>query len=90
LWFLRNVAPQLLVYCQKYSVSGLYVIGHSLGSATAAILTIMLMDYLDEFKENGGDGFNLECFGYAPACCLDLKLAETYKVKKKKKATQLL
>ncbi|CAO3600254.1 unnamed protein product [Absidia cylindrospora] len=78
-WFLRNVAPQLLVYCQKYSVSGLYIIGHSLGSATAAILTILLMDYLDEFKEKGGDGFTLECFGYAPACCLDLTLAETYK-----------
>ncbi|KAI8083036.1 uncharacterized protein BX664DRAFT_339672 [Halteromyces radiatus] len=79
MWFLRNVAPQLLVYCRKYSVSRLYIIGHSLGSATAAILTMMLMDYLDEFKEQGGEGFTLECFGYAPACCLDLKLAEKYK-----------
>lgn len=80
MWFLRNVAPQLLVYCQQYSVSNLYIIGHSLGSATASILTMLLMDYFDEFKEKCGDAFNMECFGYAPACCLDLNLAESYKV----------
>jgi hypothetical protein len=41
---------------------------------------MLLMDYSDEFKEKCGGGFNMECFGYAPACCLDINLAEAYKV----------
>ncbi|KAI9299874.1 hypothetical protein BJ944DRAFT_244744 [Cunninghamella echinulata] len=71
------VAPQLLSYCRQYSTTGLYIVGHSLGAATASILTILLMDYLEEFKQV--DDFILKCYGYGPACGLSLELAESYK-----------
>ncbi|CAO3649096.1 unnamed protein product [Cunninghamella blakesleeana] len=80
-WFLKMIAPQLLMYCKQYATTGLYVVGHSLGAATASILTILLMDYIDEFKQltNGDDEFTLKCYGYGPACGLSLELAELYK-----------
>ncbi|KAI9483327.1 MAG: hypothetical protein EXX96DRAFT_557738 [Benjaminiella poitrasii] len=78
IWFLRHVAPQLIAYANEHSTTGLFIVGHSLGGATAAILTIMLMDYIDEFRQ-GNDEFKLQCFGYAPACGLSLDLAEKYK-----------
>ncbi|KAI7903957.1 uncharacterized protein BX663DRAFT_505867 [Cokeromyces recurvatus] len=78
IWFLRHVAPQLIAYTNEHSTTGLIIVGHSLGGATAAILTIMLMDYIDEFRK-GKDEFKLQCFGYAPACGLSLDLAEKYK-----------
>ncbi|KAG0174874.1 hypothetical protein DFQ28_006748 [Apophysomyces sp. BC1034] len=79
MWFFRHVAPQLVAYSNEHSTSALYIVGHSLGAATAAILTIMLVDYLDEFRRDTNDKFVLKCFGYAPACCLSLELSEKYK-----------
>lgn len=78
MWFFRHVAPQLIAYCNEHSTTGLVIVGHSLGAATAAILTIILTDYLDEFRQQGE--FELKCFGYAPACGLSLDLAEKYSV----------
>lgn len=63
----------------EHETSSLIVVGHSLGAATAAILTDMLIDHLKEFQEKI-EGFNLKCFGYAPACGLSLELAEKHKV----------
>ncbi|KAL0095662.1 hypothetical protein F4703DRAFT_1825992 [Phycomyces blakesleeanus] len=79
MWFFRNVAPQLIAYSNEHSTSALYIVGHSLGAATAAILTIMLIDYLDEFRKGTDVDFSLKCFGYAPACGLSLNLSEKYK-----------
>ncbi|KAI9021001.1 hypothetical protein CLU79DRAFT_208354 [Phycomyces nitens] len=79
MWFFRNVAPQLIAYSNEHSTSALYIVGHSLGAATAAILTIMLVDYLDEFRKGTDVEFSLRCFGYAPACGLSLNLSEKYK-----------
>ncbi|KAF7730870.1 hypothetical protein EC973_001388 [Apophysomyces ossiformis] len=79
MWFFRHVAPQLMAYCKEHSASALYIVGHSLGAATAAILTILLIDYLDEFRNETSKDFVLKCFGYAPACCLSLELSEKYK-----------
>ncbi|GAA5811701.1 hypothetical protein MFLAVUS_005142 [Mucor flavus] len=77
MWFFRHVAPQLIAYSNEHSTTGLVIVGHSLGAATAAILTIILTDYMDEFKQNKEE-FELKCFGYAPACGLSLDLAEKY------------
>lgn len=83
LWFFRNVAPQLIAYTNQHATSALYIVGHSLGSSTAAILTIMLLDYIDEFRKsadsNDNQDFQIKCFGYAPACGLSLELSERYK-----------
>ncbi|GAA5798336.1 hypothetical protein HPULCUR_003738 [Helicostylum pulchrum] len=77
MWFFRHVAPQLIAYSNEHSTTGLVIVGHSLGAATAAILTIILTDYMDEFKQDKEE-FELKCFGYAPACGLSLDLAEKY------------
>ncbi|KAI8070499.1 hypothetical protein BC940DRAFT_366067 [Gongronella butleri] len=79
LWFFHHVGPKLIAYCNAHSTSALYIVGHSLGAATAAILTIMLLDYMDEFKNGKDTDFTLQCFGYAPACALSLNLSERYK-----------
>ncbi|KAI8991932.1 hypothetical protein BDF20DRAFT_76604 [Mycotypha africana] len=78
IWFFRNIAPQLIAYSNEHSTTGLIIVGHSLGAATAAILTIILMDYIDEFRR-GKDEFSIQCYGYAPACGLSLELAKKYK-----------
>lgn len=79
MWFFRHVAPQLIAYSNEHSTRGLIIVGHSLGAATAAILTIILTDYIDEFRQ-GKEEFMLKCYGYAPACGLSLDIAEKYKV----------
>ena len=79
-WFFRHVAPQLVAYCNEHSTNALYIVGHSLGAATAAILTIMLVDFIDEFRGSDCDEFTLKCFGYAPACGLSLDISEKYQV----------
>ncbi|KAF7727403.1 hypothetical protein EC973_007567 [Apophysomyces ossiformis] len=79
MWFFRNVAPQLVAYTNEHSTSALYIVGHSLGAATAAILTIMLLDFIDEFQKGKSEKFILKGFGYAPACALSLDLSERYK-----------
>ncbi|GAB5591151.1 hypothetical protein Unana1_06051 [Umbelopsis nana] len=83
LWFFRNVAPQLIAYTNQHATSALYIVGHSLGSSTAAILTIMLLDYIDEFRKSAdhsdNQDFQIKCFGFAPACGLSLELSERYK-----------
>ncbi|KAI8098270.1 uncharacterized protein B0P05DRAFT_521149 [Gilbertella persicaria] len=76
--FFRHVVPQLVAYSNEHSTTGLVIVGHSLGAATAAILTIILMDCLDEFRK-GKEEFSLKCYCYAPACGLSLDLAEKYK-----------
>ncbi|KAL0091788.1 hypothetical protein J3Q64DRAFT_1819449 [Phycomyces blakesleeanus] len=79
-WLFRHVAPQLVTYANENSVSALHIVGHSLGAATAAILTIMLLDHIDEFpKDKEGNPFVIRCFGYAPACGLSIDLSERYK-----------
>jgi hypothetical protein len=85
MWFFRHVAPQLVAYSNEHSTSGLVIVGHSLGAATAAILTIILTDYMDEFRKGKEEEFSLRCYCYAPACGLSLELAEQYKVSKPKK-----
>lgn len=54
--------------------------GHSLGASTAAILTIMLQDYINEFRKGKDGDFSIYSIGYAPACGLSLDLANKYKV----------
>lgn len=80
MWFFHHLGPKLIAYCNKHSISTLYIVGHSLGAATASLLTIMLLDYMDELQKGNSVPFTLQCFGYAPACCVSLDLAEKYKV----------
>ncbi|KAL9560076.1 hypothetical protein PS6_000410 [Mucor atramentarius] len=78
-WFFRHVAPKLIAYVNKHSTTSLYIVGHSLGASTSAILTIMLQDYISEFRQGKDGDFSIYSVGYAPACGLSLNLANKYK-----------
>ncbi|GAA5807175.1 hypothetical protein MFLAVUS_000529 [Mucor flavus] len=78
-WFFRHIAPKLIAYVNKHSTTSLYIVGHSLGASTAAILTIMLQDYINEFRKGKDGEFSIYSIGYAPACGLSLDLANKYK-----------
>lgn len=79
-WFFRHIAPKLIAYVNKHSTTSLYIVGHSLGASTSAILTIMLQDYINEFRKGNDGDFSIHSIGYAPACGLSLDLANKYKV----------
>ncbi|EPB86325.1 hypothetical protein HMPREF1544_06864 [Mucor circinelloides 1006PhL] len=78
-WFFRHIAPKLIAYVNKHSTTSLYIVGHSLGASTSAILTIMLQDYISEFRQGKDGDFSIYSVGYAPACGLSLNLANKYK-----------
>ncbi|CEP10330.1 hypothetical protein [Parasitella parasitica] len=78
-WFFRHIAPKLIAYVNKHSTTSLYIVGHSLGASTSAILTIMLLDYINEFRQGKDGDFSIYSVGYAPACGLSLDLANRYK-----------
>ncbi|CAO3625422.1 unnamed protein product [Mucor fragilis] len=78
-WFFRHIAPKLIAYVNKHSTTSLYIVGHSLGASTSAILTIMLQDYIKEFRQGKDGDFSIYSVGYAPACGLSLNLANKYK-----------
>ncbi|KAI9256711.1 hypothetical protein BY458DRAFT_479980 [Sporodiniella umbellata] len=78
IWFFQSVMPQLLTLMNESNATLLIIVGHSLGAATAAILTDLLMSHKKELEEKV-HGFDLKCFGYAPACGQSLELAERHK-----------
>mmetsp|Transcript_20664 Transcript_20664/g.39232 ORF Transcript_20664/g.39232 Transcript_20664/m.39232 type:complete len:771 (-) Transcript_20664:222-2534(-) len=61
-WLLGEVSPVLVhLYTQGYQVT---IVGHSLGAAVAALLTIMLRPQIS----------NLFCYGYGTPACVDERL----------------
>src|SRR3954468_23477753 len=83
LWFMTHVVPQLIAYANTHETTALYIVGHSLGAGTAAILTMMLLDHVDEFNRGRetplSEPFRIRCFGYAPACAVSMDLSERYR-----------
>ncbi|KAG0347846.1 hypothetical protein BG004_006796 [Podila humilis] len=78
-WFMNNLVPQIVAYIAKHKVSALNIVGHSLGSGTASILTMMLLDHQHEFQSMVNGNFRIQCHSFAPACCVSKDLAERYR-----------
>ncbi|KAI9251720.1 hypothetical protein BY458DRAFT_482112 [Sporodiniella umbellata] len=82
-WFFTNIIPQIFLYIGRQEtrrVSSLVITGHSLGAGTAAIVTMMVVDYIDQLRELSDDPeFKVKCFCYAPVASLSLDLCEKYK-----------
>jgi hypothetical protein len=72
-WFIKNVLSQLISFCSLYDAESLILVGHSLGAATASILTIMLQDHIDEFPKK--EGFKIHCYSFAPPCVVSKDLS---------------
>ncbi|KAG1474500.1 hypothetical protein G6F56_000328 [Rhizopus delemar] len=81
-WFFTNIIPQIFLYIGKQDtrrISSFVITGHSLGAGTAAILTMMVVDYIDQLRELSDDpDFKVRCFCYAPVASLSLDLCEKY------------
>lgn len=50
-WFDTNVSMQLCRWATEFNVSNIYITGHSLGGASAALVTMMLKDRLTKGKD---------------------------------------
>ncbi|KAG1049931.1 hypothetical protein G6F43_007764 [Rhizopus delemar] len=82
-WFFTRIIPQIFVYVREQKVkrvSSFIITGHSLGAGTAAILTMMVADHIDQLRElSNNPDFKVRCYGYAPVACASLDLCEKYK-----------
>jgi hypothetical protein len=58
MWLFHHVPPQLIAFSNEHSTTGLIIVGHSLDASTAAILTIIFTEYIDEFRQGKDEEFN--------------------------------
>ncbi|KAI9354710.1 hypothetical protein BD770DRAFT_420751 [Pilaira anomala] len=85
-WFFTRIIPQIFLYVSEQtksktrSIKSFIITGHSLGAGTAAVLTMMVVDHLDQLRElSGNPDFNVHCYSYAPVASVSQDLSEKYK-----------
>ncbi|KAI9023656.1 hypothetical protein CLU79DRAFT_747580 [Phycomyces nitens] len=85
-WFFTCIIPCIFHYVATQSrsetrpVSSLIITGHSLGAGTAALLTMMVADHIEELRElSQNPEFNVHCYSYAPVASVSLDISEKYK-----------
>ncbi|KAI7863549.1 hypothetical protein BDF14DRAFT_1843298 [Spinellus fusiger] len=85
-WFFTRIIPQIFHYVAEQSksptrpISSIVITGHSLGAGTAALLTMMVADHLDELRQlSDNPNFKVHCYGYAPVASVSLDISEKYK-----------
>lgn len=76
-WILKREGETLRNLLEEFGPGySLVFAGHSLGSGIAALMTIIVVNHLDEF---GGIPRNkVRCYAVAPARCMSLNLAVKY------------
>ncbi|KAI8059260.1 hypothetical protein BC940DRAFT_313991 [Gongronella butleri] len=86
-WFFKRIVPQIFHYIHQQAksnkaprIKAFIITGHSLGAGTAAILTMMIADHMDELLQLANDpDFRLHCYSYAPVASVSLDISEKYK-----------
>ncbi|KAI8378535.1 hypothetical protein BD560DRAFT_366511 [Blakeslea trispora] len=85
-WFFTRIIPQIFLYVSEQTeangrpVSSFIITGHSLGAGTAAVLTMMVADHIDQLRElSNNPNFKVHCYSYAPVASVSLDLSEKYK-----------
>ncbi|CAO3591783.1 unnamed protein product [Absidia cylindrospora] len=86
-WFFDRIIPQIFHYIHERSkqktapfIKSFIITGHSLGAGTAAILTMMIADHMDELRQlSNNPNFKVHCYSYAPVASVSLDLSEKYK-----------
>ncbi|KAI9323882.1 hypothetical protein BX666DRAFT_2127864 [Dichotomocladium elegans] len=85
-WFFTRIIPQIFHYVHENSKSKLrpiksfIITGHSLGAGAAALLTMMVLDHLEELRRlSENPEFDVHCYGYAPVASVSLDISEKYK-----------
>ncbi|KAI8066945.1 uncharacterized protein B0P05DRAFT_205101 [Gilbertella persicaria] len=85
-WFFTRIIPQIFLYVGEQTESGnrrvssFIITGHSLGAGTAAVLTMMVVDHIEQLRElSNNPDFKVHCYSYAPTASVSLDLSEKYK-----------
>ncbi|CDH56116.1 hypothetical protein RO3G_11804 [Lichtheimia corymbifera JMRC:FSU:9682] len=84
-WFFTRIIPQIFHYihenCKSETrpISSFIITGHSLGAGTAALITMMVADHIDELRRlSNNPNFQVHCYSYAPVASVSLDLSEKY------------
>lgn len=84
-WFFTRIIPQIFHYihenCKSETrpISSFIITGHSLGAGTAALITMMVADHIDELRRlSDNPNFQVHCYSYAPVASVSLDLSEKY------------
>ncbi|KAI8983842.1 hypothetical protein BDB01DRAFT_843157 [Pilobolus umbonatus] len=85
-WFFTRIIPQIFLFISEQiesknrRISSFIITGHSLGAGTAAILTMMVADHIDQLRDlSQNPHFKVHCYSYAPVASVSLDLSEKYK-----------
>ncbi|KAI8641771.1 hypothetical protein BD408DRAFT_403133 [Parasitella parasitica] len=85
-WFFTRVIPQIYLYISEQTqnktrrISSFIITGHSLGAGTAAVLTMMVVDHIEQLRElSNNPEFKVHCYSYAPVASVSHDLSERYK-----------
>ncbi|CEP15884.1 hypothetical protein [Parasitella parasitica] len=85
-WFFTRVIPQIYLYIGEQTqnktrrISSFIITGHSLGAGTAAVLTMMVVDHIEQLRElSNNPEFKVHCYSYAPVASVSHDLSEKYK-----------
>ncbi|KAF7724201.1 hypothetical protein EC973_001220 [Apophysomyces ossiformis] len=85
-WFFTRIIPQIFHYVHEQAkserslISSFIITGHSLGAGTAALLTMMVADHIEELRQlSGNPNFKVHCYAYAPVASVSLEISEKYK-----------
>ncbi|KAI7892549.1 uncharacterized protein EV154DRAFT_462573 [Mucor mucedo] len=85
-WFFTRIIPQIFLYVSEQRelnnrpISSFIITGHSLGAGTAAVLTMMVVDHIEQLRElSNNPDFKVHCYSYAPVASVSQDLSEKYK-----------
>ncbi|RUO95580.1 Alpha/Beta hydrolase protein [Jimgerdemannia flammicorona] len=81
-WFFTHIIPQIFNYVHNSPVTlnSLIITGHSLGAGTAAILTMMVVDHLEELRRlSENPDFTVHSYGFGPVAATSYELGQRYK-----------
>ncbi|KAI3644017.1 hypothetical protein MP228_010181 [Amoeboaphelidium protococcarum] len=78
--FMDNVIPRIIELADQHNIQNINVIGHSLGGATAAMLTMMMQDRLSELNRlsNQQRPLKVHCYSYAPPPVVSESISNRY------------
>ncbi|KAI3644966.1 hypothetical protein MP228_011130 [Amoeboaphelidium protococcarum] len=78
--FMDNVIPRVIELADQHNIQNINVIGHSLGGATAAMLTMMMQDRLSELNRlsNQQRPLKVHCYSYAPPPVVSVSISKRY------------
>ncbi|KAG2171451.1 hypothetical protein INT43_009112 [Umbelopsis isabellina] len=80
-WFFTNIIPQIFHYVHNHHsvIDNFIITGHSLGAGSAGLLTMMVVDHIEELRYlSNNPNFRVHCYSYAPVAAVTEELGNAY------------